>query len=407
VNLFSQYKGLRSENYILFIGRIVTNLGAMIYPVLTLILNQKMGMNATEVAFVTVLSGLIVLPAGIIGGKLADHCNKKNIIIVCDIISVILFIISGLIPLSLVTIGLLLTASAFQNLEDPVYTALIADITTTENREKAYSLMYLGANIGLVASPTIAGILFKNYLWLSFIISGVALGFSTILIFFKVKDITPVEEETKEAEYQADRKGESLVKILFENKLVFLFLIANGIFWAIYGQYGYILPLDIGRVHGENGALIYGSVNSINCIEVVIFTPIFTKLLKKITTTGKNFLGQFLVLLGYIVFLVSLGHIPFYYVAMTLFTFGEILACIASGPFISNRVPASHRGRVNGFNTFLHNVLYGAAMYVIGVLYDNYGNVTAWYFAFIALGVALIGSVIIMFWDRKKFPNLY
>ena len=45
MNIFSQYKGLRKENYILFIGRIVTNLGSMVWPVLTLILNQKMGLK--------------------------------------------------------------------------------------------------------------------------------------------------------------------------------------------------------------------------------------------------------------------------------------------------------------------------------------------------------------------------
>ena len=88
MSIFEQYKGLRKENYYLFIGKIVTCLGSMIYPVLTLILNQKLGMNATGVATYTVVSGVAILPAIIIGGKLADKYNKKNIIIICDLISI-------------------------------------------------------------------------------------------------------------------------------------------------------------------------------------------------------------------------------------------------------------------------------------------------------------------------------
>ena len=78
MNIFTQYRGLRKENYILFLGRIVTNLGSMIWPVLTMILNQKMGMDATMVAIVTVVSSIILLPAGLLGGKLADKYKKES-----------------------------------------------------------------------------------------------------------------------------------------------------------------------------------------------------------------------------------------------------------------------------------------------------------------------------------------
>ncbi|MCI8582241.1 MAG: hypothetical protein HFH13_03790 [Dorea sp.] len=41
MNLLSQYKGLRRENYILCFGCLVTSMGSMIQPMLTLILSQK------------------------------------------------------------------------------------------------------------------------------------------------------------------------------------------------------------------------------------------------------------------------------------------------------------------------------------------------------------------------------
>ena len=70
--MFSQYKGLRKELYILFIGRIMTNMGAMIWPMFTLILNRKLGLNATVIAACMVIFSLVNLPVSLIGGKLAD-----------------------------------------------------------------------------------------------------------------------------------------------------------------------------------------------------------------------------------------------------------------------------------------------------------------------------------------------
>ena len=98
MRLLDQYKGLRRENYVLFFGRVVTNLGAMVWPMLTLIMNQKMGMSASTVAVVMVVAGIVLLPVSLLGGRLADRCNKKMLIVVCDTISVVFYIFCGIIP---------------------------------------------------------------------------------------------------------------------------------------------------------------------------------------------------------------------------------------------------------------------------------------------------------------------
>ena len=52
-----QYGGLRREMYVVFFGRVVTNMGALIWPMLTLILKNKMGMSASEIASLLLLLG--------------------------------------------------------------------------------------------------------------------------------------------------------------------------------------------------------------------------------------------------------------------------------------------------------------------------------------------------------------
>ena len=100
LNFLSQYRGLRKEIYVLFFGRVVTNLGAMVWPMLTMIMSQKLGMNASTIATVMVLAGIVMVPANMAGGKLADKFNKKRIIVGFDIVSIVCYIICGLVPLS-------------------------------------------------------------------------------------------------------------------------------------------------------------------------------------------------------------------------------------------------------------------------------------------------------------------
>ena len=85
--LFGQYRGLRRELYVLFWGKAATNMGAMIWPMLTLILSNKLGMNPQEIARITITLGIIQFPVNLLGGKLADHYNKKNLILVCDMVT--------------------------------------------------------------------------------------------------------------------------------------------------------------------------------------------------------------------------------------------------------------------------------------------------------------------------------
>ena len=177
----SQYRGLRKEIYILFFGRVL-------------------------------------------GGKLADRWNKKHIIVAGDSVSVVCYLICGLIPLSWGTIVLMLLAGMCQSMEYPAYNALIADLSTTQDRDRAYSLQYLGGNLGLVLSPTLSGLLFQNYLWLSFLISGVAIGCSTVLIAWRIRDIRPEKDTSAASVYQSAQEELSLLEVLRRNRLIVFFL---------------------------------------------------------------------------------------------------------------------------------------------------------------------------------------
>ena len=407
MKLLDQYRGLRREIYILAFGRMVTNLGSMIWPVMTMILNQKLGFSAAEISYFFVGSGIIMLPANLIGGKLADRCNKKWMIVICDSISIVCFFICAAIPLGIGTIVLFVFAGVLQSVEYPAYDALFADLSTTKDRERAYSLDYLGANLGLVLSPTIAGLLFKDYLWLSFLISGISIALSTILISLRVRDITPVEDDTEEAAYQEKRDGVSVFTVLRENPLLLLYLLCGTLYAGAYGQYNFIMPLDMAAVHGDSGAVIFGTASSLNCITVVIFTPIITKLFTKMRDIGKMITGRMLVFAGYMIFLLMLGFIPSYYLAMLVFTWGEIFSVISEGPYVSTRIPASHRGRINGLMSIVYAVVTGVIDLSVGQLYDRSGSTRTWVLILTITLLSAASAIVLKSLDKKRYPKLY
>lgn len=405
--MFSQYKGLRKELYILFIGRIMTNMGAMIWPMFTLILNRKLGLNATVIAACMVIFSLVNLPVSLIGGKLADKLNKKNIIVVCDLVSIASFIYCAIVPVTITSIAIFAVASLFQTIEWPSYDALVADFSTSKDRERAYSLSYLGTNLGLVLSPTLAGFLFENHLNLAFLINGVSIALSTILIFFRIRDVHRETDDSPASGYEADLDSKvSALSYIGHSRVVLLFIIAAALSNGVYSMYSYLMPLDMGITYAERGSVLFGSMSSTNCIVVVTCTALITRLFRKIRESGKMLIGEGLILAGYLLFLLFIRQPIMCFVAITVFTFGEIFNTLSSSPFLTRRIPASHRGRIIAVMNVVCGLSSSAIQLAVGWIYDKAGSPTAWT-TVIGIGIAEILIVAVMAaFDRKDYPGL-
>ena len=405
--MFSQYKGLRKELYILFIGRIMTNMGAMIWPMFTLILNRKLGLNATVIAACMVIFSLVNLPVSLIGGKLADKLNKKNIIVVCDLVSIASFIYCAIVPVTITSIAIFAVASLFQTIEWPSYDALVADFSTSKDRERAYSLSYLGTNLGLVLSPTLAGFLFENHLNLAFLINGISIALSTILILFRIRDVHRETDDSPASGYEADLDSKvSALSYIGHSRVVLLFIIAAALSNGVYSMYSYLMPLDMGITYAERGSVLFGSMSSTNCIVVVTCTALITRLFRKIRESGKMLIGEGLILAGYLLFLLFIRQPIMCFVAITVFTFGEIFNTLSSSPFLTRRIPASHRGRIIAVMNVVCGLSSSAIQLAVGWIYDKAGSPTAWT-TVIGIGIAEILIVAVMAaFDRKDYPGL-
>ena len=405
MKFIQQYKNLSKEIYVLFFGRIVTSMGSLIWPLLTLILKNKLGYNATTIATLTMAMSILQFPMLLLGGKLADTLNRKKIIIVCDLVTVVSYIICGLLPLSNYSIALFYIAGVFATIEGPSYDALVADLSDSESREKAYSLQYLGMNLGLVLSPTIGGLLFENYLWLAFILTGLATLSSTILIILFIKRLS-VEKGNVSA-YEEKRENESVFRILRERKTLILYALVCGFGGIVYAQFNYLLPLNMETLYGAKGATIFGMLTSTNAIVVIIATPLITTFLSSLMDVRKILIGESLIVLGLFGYRFVQGAMVPYFILMILFTIGEVFNTLGHQPYMTRRIPSTHWGRVNSFVNTVNGLFAGVGNIFIGKIVDVKGYDMAWLAVGVLGAVAIILVVMLDLVDKRQFGLLY
>jgi len=402
--VFQMYAGLKKEIYILCFGRFVTSMGALIWPMLTLILKSKLGYDADEVALWFLIFGILQLPLGLVGGKLTDRYNKRNLILVFDLISVVMYVITALLPLTSATLCIYFVGSLFQHMEWPAYDALIAELTSDHEREKAYSLQYLGSNLGAVAAPAIGGLLFNNYLWLSFLVAGLAVFSSTMLIFFFIpKNL----EKTKNVNTYEEQQQGSIMSVLMERKILLAYLGISCISAVIYAQFNYLLPIQMDEMFLDKGAAYFGMLTSINATIVIFCTPLLTQLTIKWADFDRLRMGAFLEIVGICSYIFYRDQLIFYILSMAVFTQGEIMMTLGRSPYISKRIPSSHRGRFTSIVNMFKTMSTSISNTVVGKIIVLYSIREAWVL------VAVIGAILVVLMtmhkkaDVKKFALLY
>ena len=398
------YSGLRKEVYILCFGRFVTAMGSLVWPMLTLILKSKLGYDAEQVALWFLVFSVLQLPFSLLGGRMTDAYNKRNLIVVFDLISVGLYLFTAFLPLSTLSIVIYFAGSLFQSMEWPAYDSLIADLTSDHDREKAYSLQYLASNLGIVFAPTLGGLLFNNYLWLSFLISGLAVLSSTVLIFLFIP--RSMEKAKTTNTYEAQAAG-SVMEVLKTRKVLLLYLVISCISAIVYAQFNYLLPIQMDEVFLTQGAMFFGMLTSINGFVVICCTPLLTQLTLKWADLDRIRLGTLLEIIGICSYFFYRNSLPLYILSMIVFTLGEILNTLGSSPYISKRIPATHRGRFISVSNIFTTLSSSLGSAVVGRIVVFYSFREGWIF------VAAIGAALIIFLrlyrslDAKRFYLLY
>lgn len=401
--LIKPYVGLPKEIYVIFVARIINAFGCFVMPLLTIILKDKIGLSEQMVGVYISTTGMLHLPAAMLGGKLADSIGRKKVIIIFDCLAALLYISCGFMKPSITMVYVLMLASASMVTAGPAHDSLIADLTTNKNRQGAYALSYMGWNLGFAIGPVMGGLLYEKNLSLIFIGDAITALISLTLITLFIKEtIHKTKEEITDEDRIMERREEgSIFQVLIKRPILIYFAIIICGFNFVYSQWSYLMPLHIISIHPENKAEIFGRIAGINGIVVILFTPLITYISRNVKSIRRVVYGGLLYALGFGM-LGFYNGLTYFFISTFVFTLGEISLAISTSPFIANHTPASHRGRMSAVIPMIYGLGYTLGPIGMGQVLRFVNINNAWK---IVGGISIVAScfmLILESYERKS-----
>lgn len=318
----------------------------MITPFLPVYLSSELGAKASEVdmwsgavfAVTFFVSGLL----GPVWGVLADRKSRKLMALRASIGLTISYALCGIVQ----TPMQLFAARFFQGLCAGLYPALLALLAASIPARKtglSMGLMQGGMTVGAVVGPFVGGVL-ADYFGMreSFFVASIALGLSSLLIGFCIKEKPRTVKVTSRNWFDWS---------VLRQPAIFKMLIACAVIHASLFSAQPILPLYIAQLQGsmDNIMMLSGTIFSVCAISIMIASPI-------LGAAGQRFgflkvLSCSLFFAGLLISAQVLGRTPFEF-GVWRFIAGFAIAGLIPlvNSIISTECPPDKKGEVFGFN---------------------------------------------------------
>ena len=167
------------------IGSGLTDFGLAIY-----VLALKGSVTATAIVSICAFLPSILLAP--VGGVLADHYDRRTMMILGELFSglglviCLVSIMSGSPSLAVICVGVGVS-SLFKALMEPAFKATITDLLTEENFAKAGGMVQIASNAKLLISPVIAGLMLQITTISTLIMIDILTFFTTVFTIVAMK----------------------------------------------------------------------------------------------------------------------------------------------------------------------------------------------------------------------------
>ena len=404
--LFSNYAGLPRSIYILFIARIINRFGGFVHAFLAMFMMMYLGMTASQIGDYVLMAGLAGFLGAMAGGPLGDKLSRKKVYLTAQTTAAILFLPCAY----LAYVGdyeaipmFLIVSSFFSSVVRPVNTAMVTDLVSKEDRKRAFSLLYLGINIGVAVGPLVAAILLRKYLVWFFLVDTITTFVAVILVGFFVKEHRISEEEMNaiDSEDSESQEEGNLFRAFLKRPVILIFVAFSVITAMMYAQVGFAFPLLMAEVYGDSGADMFARLTMFNAVVVILFTSM-------IHYVTKNIKPIYNIAMAALLFAVGLGMMAFVeniwllVMATFIWTIGEIQAVTNQNVFLMGHTPINYRSRFLAVISIITSAGYIFSPKIGGIIIDASSQKVLWTVVFFAGLVAATGYISIGLFEKNK-----
>ncbi len=402
------YGGLSKPVYILFFARVVNRMGDFVKLFLTLYLTQILELRVETAGMFVMFSAGASMAGGLLGGSLTDRFGRRRMILGLQIMSALLVGTCGFLPPTIAIAWFLIAASAAMGAVRPVVNSIVADITESSKRQRAFSLLYLGTNIGVAIGPMIAGFLFRNYLQWIFFGDALTTLFAFSLVLFWVPETKPSSKDLSESmqgDFHLEQAEEgSAFRAILRRPVLLLFAPLGVIGNFIYSQHAFTIPLHLSKLWGERGAEMFGSIMSLNAVVVLIATTGVLYVFGRFKPLHNMVYASVFFMVGFGM-LFTASSFPFFLVSTVLWTIGEIIMVTNLSVFIANHTPISHRGRFNGLLSVIFGLGFTIGPYISGFAVESIGVEGMWRITAAAAALNAMMFFVLYQYDQRKIAR--
>lgn len=322
-SLWRTLKSFPRPVWIVFLGVFINRFGTFVVPFLALHMT-KLGYSIKEAGYALIAYGAGHLIASLIGGHLADTIGRRNTIVMS-------MFSAGVTMLLLSQAESLFWIRAFACLAGvtaefykPASSALLADLTRSEDRVTAFAAYRFAINAGWAIGPATAGLMAKHsYLWLFIGDAATSFAFGAI-----AWSMLPEPRKEKRADWKNVLGAFSSIAVAcrcaLKDRRYVRFLI---------GAFGPAIVL------------------------IIIFELPLCVFTRRLAPTVAIAIGYILMGAGFAIFAFG-DSIAMYALGMTVFTFGEMFSMPIAMAYAAELSPAHMRGRYMG----VYSLVWGLAL---------------------------------------------
>lgn len=327
-------------------GTLVNRMGGFVIPLLTLYLTKQQHLSVRDAGAVVSMFGLGQMGASIIGGVIADRIGRR--------ITMLIGLFGGSVMMTVlafaetpqemaICVGLL---ALIGEMYRPGVSALVADVVPAEQRVAAYGMIYWAVNLGFALASVIGGVLAGIDFFLLFLLDAATMAAYGLVIVFKVPE-TLQRKGQRHDPLLAEQIGAAVARQRgpLADPAFLLFVFIALFFVLIPNQSGVVLTVHM-TAQGFSAAQ-YGAVMALNGLLIVVMQPWLTSHSSRRDPVRVLALAMLVAGVGMALHGAA-ASLPMHFLAVLLWTTGEILEAPTRSAVVAAMAPPHARGRYQG-----------------------------------------------------------
>jgi len=366
--LAPDFRGLPRPFWVLFAGTLVNRVGGFVLVFLAIYLTEVRGLTPAQAGAIISAYGLGAIGGGPLGGALADRIGRRPTLVASLIAGGASMLVLGLVTGTATIAVAAATTGLLYEMYRPVVSATVADVVGTDDRPRAYGLIYWAVNLGASVAPLLGGLLAARSYRALFVADAATTAMFGVILWVALPETRP------EAPAHGDA-ARGAVRAILSDRVFLAVCLLTLAFCTVFFQSFVGLPIDV-RAHGIS-ASAFGALIALNGLLIVLLQPFAGELVRDRSRPSVLAVASLLLGVGFGMN-AWIGSMPGYAASIAVWTLGEILFAPAATSYVADLAPPHLRGRYQGAFAMAFTGAFAAAPAVGGYVIAHAGARWLW-----------------------------